>query len=317
MTSPLTQSILEGNIRAAARLMRLLDDGASSARKTMAELFPHTGKAFILGITGNPGSGKSSLVNRLIGRYRAQGLTVGCVAIDPTSPFSGGAILGDRVRMQQHAGDPGVFIRSVATRGHLGGLSRSTPGLVQIMDAMGYDVVIIETVGVGQDEVDIVRFADTSLVVLVPGLGDDIQAEKAGLMEIADVFVLNKSDRPGIERLQREIRAMLSIHRSAASDDVFRPQIIKTSATAGDGVDELIAAIDAHREHLLTLPNQEGRLRRRQSHMIRAIARTELELLFAHRTSSEAFERLVDDVHAGVLDPYSAAARLTRGLTSD
>ena len=315
MTSPLTRSILEGNIRSAARLMRLLDDGSPSARASMAELFPHTGKAFILGITGNPGSGKSSLVNHLISAFRAQNLTVGCVAVDPTSPFSGGAILGDRVRMQQHSSDPGVFIRSVATRGHMGGLSRSTPALVQVMDAMGYDVVIIETVGVGQDEVDIVRFADTSLVVLVPGLGDDVQAEKAGLMEIADIFVLNKADRPGVDRLQREIRAMLSIHRASTTAEVALPRLIKTSATNGQGLPDLMEAIDAHRDYLHSLPDQDQRLRRRQAHLIRAIARTELELLFARHTTSEPFERLLDQVVSGQSDPYAAADTLTTWLT--
>lgn len=307
MTNDLAEEILKGNYRAAARLMRLLDDGSSLAREAMATLFPHTGGAFILGITGNPGSGKSSLVNELIRRLRRKDLRVGCVAVDPTSPFSGGAILGDRVRMQEHSGDPGVFIRSVATRGHLGGLSRSTPGLVQVMDAMGFDVIIIETVGVGQDEIDIVRFADTSLVVLVPGLGDDIQAEKAGLMEIADIFVLNKSDRPGIDRLHREVRSMLSIHRSAGSTREFHPEIIKTSVTRGEGLDELMIAIEAHQLHLESLPDQLSRKRDRQNHLVRAIARTELEFLFSKGTEAPEFQELISQVHQGTLDPYKAA----------
>ena len=315
MSGDLLPRILNGETRAAARLMRLVDDGAPRAREIMSALFPHTGNAYILGVTGNPGSGKSTLVNQLISRFRRQDLTVGCVAVDPTSPFSGGAILGDRVRMQDHATDDGVFIRSVATRGHMGGLSRSTPAMVQVMDAMGFDVVIIETVGVGQDEVEIVQFADTSLVVLVPGLGDDIQADKAGLLEIADIFVLNKADRPGIKRLNREIRAMLNLHRVAdGEDEPYRPVICQTSAIADEGVDELIESIDAHRASLAS-GDPAVRRRKRHSHLVRAIARTELESLFALHTSSEKFQDLIDQVTSGTLDPYGAADELTRWLT--
>lgn len=314
MNIDLVEAILSGNHRAAARLMRLLDDGAPLAQEAMARLFPHTGKAYILGITGNPGSGKSSLVNGMITRFRAQGHSVGCIAIDPTSPFSGGAILGDRVRMQEHANDPDVFIRSVATRGHLGGLSRSTPGLVQIMDAMGFDIVIVETVGVGQAEVDIVRFADTSLVVLVPGLGDDVQAEKAGLMEIADIFVLNKSDRPGLKRLQREVRTMLSIHRAALGEETFRPQIIPTSVTTNEGLNDLMDAIKNHRQYLAELPDQHGRRHQRNAHLLRAITRTEIEHLIESATSSPRFESLVNQIQRAEIDPYHASQELLTAL---
>ena len=310
----LDNRILNGDVRAAARLMRLIDDRAPRARTFLSALQPHTGSAYILGVTGNPGSGKSTLVNQLIHQFRDRDQTVACIAIDPTSPFSGGAILGDRVRMQDHAGDDGVFIRSVATRGHLGGLSRSTPAMVQVMDAMGYDVVIVETVGVGQDEIEIVRLADTSLVVLVPGLGDDIQAEKAGLMEIADVFVLNKSDLPGSDRLKREVQTMLSLYRATDGDDPL-PAIVQTSATGKQGLDELVAAIDDHRLALETNRPTSVRNRNRCAHLIRAIARTELDILFDQKAPSKRFDDLVDDVEKGKIDPYTAAEKLTRWLT--
>ena len=317
MDRNLSQEILDGNTRAAARLMRLIDDRSPTARDELATLCRHTGDAYILGVTGNPGSGKSTLVNQLVGRFRRAGQTVGCIAVDPTSPFSGGAILGDRVRMQEHADDDGVFIRSVATRGHMGGLSRSTPAMVQVLDAMGYDVIIIETVGVGQDEVEIIRLADTSLVVLVPGLGDDIQADKAGLMEIADIFVLNKSDLAGSDRLKREIRTMLSLHRIAdpESGEPSRPPLLSTEATDGDGVDELFDAIADHRTRLDRQHSPQQRLVRRTGHLIRAIARTEIESRFDELSHSPQFGRLVDDVVAGDVDPYSAADELTSWLT--
>ncbi len=305
----LLQAIEKGQIRAAARLMRLIDDRAPSARPILSSLMKQSGQAFILGVTGNPGSGKSTLVNQLIHRFRAMDLSVGCIAIDPTSPFSGGAILGDRVRMQDHAGDPDVFIRSVATRGHLGGLSRSTPAMVQVMDAMGYDIVIVETVGVGQDEVEIVRLADTSLVVLVPGLGDDIQADKAGLMEIADIFVLNKSDLPGSKQLRRQIKTMLSLNRQSDTHG-SSPPIHPTRADQGQGLDDLMDSIEERRA---AIDHGPQRRRRQASHLVRAIARTEWEFLFQERIEATGFSTLVDRVSTGQLDPYSAAEFLLKG----
>jgi GTPase len=216
-TTTLAERVLSGDVRAAARLMRDLDDRLPEAEATLRALFPRTGRAYVVGLTGAPGAGKSTLTDRLIASYRAAGKTVGVVAIDPTSPFSGGAILGDRIRMQDHALDPGVFIRSLATRGHLGGLSRSTSDVVQVLDAMGKDVVIVETVGVGQDEIEVATFAHTVVVVAVPGLGDDVQAIKAGVLEIADVFAVNKADREGADRTVRDLQMMLELRHSVSA----------------------------------------------------------------------------------------------------
>ena len=316
MTSAdLATRILNREPRAAARLMRLVDDGAPAAREVLARLSPHTGNAYILGVTGNPGSGKSTLVNRLIARLRALDQTVGCVAIDPTSPFSGGAILGDRVRMQEHAMDPGVFIRSVATRGNLGGISRSTPAMVQVLDAMGFDWIIVETVGVGQDEVDIVRLADTSVVVLVPGLGDDVQADKAGLMEIADVFALNKSDVAGHARLQREIRAMLALHRQARSDaESWFPQICATQASEGQGVEALVETILKHRQWLEGSAPIDQRRRERAEHLIALIARTELHARLNQAAQTHLIKTLASALVEGQTDPYAAADQVLEAI---
>ena len=207
----LTDGILKGDIRAAARLMRYIDDEVASAREELKNLFPHTGRAHIIGLTGAPGTGKSTLVDTLIQAFRDKGKTVGVIAVDPTSPFTGGAILGDRIRMQRHSLDPDVFIRSLATRGNLGGLSRSTHEIVDVMDAMGKDVILVETVGVGQDEVEIVRLAHTNIVVLIPGMGDEIQAIKAGILEVGDIFVINKSERDGADKTVREMEIMLDM----------------------------------------------------------------------------------------------------------
>jgi len=243
--------------------MRDLDDVRPGAIDVMKRLYPDTGRAWVLGITGNPGAGKSTVVDALIDYYRKAQKRVGVVAVDPSSPFSGGAILGDRIRMQRHATDDGVFIRSLATRGQLGGLSRSTSDVVAVLDAMGFDVVLVETVGVGQDEVDVVRAADTVAVVLVPGQGDDIQAIKAGILEIADVFVVNKAERDGADRAVAELAMMLDL----SAHQAWRPPIVKTSATTGAGVPEAVAALEAHGKHLRGSP--EGARRRE----IRARAR--------------------------------------------
>ena len=239
------ERIVAGDVRVASRLMRDIDDRMPWVLDVLKELYPYTGKAYVVGITGAPGVGKSTLVDVLIERFRTRGNQVGVVVIDPTSPFTGGAILGDRIRMQRHSTDGGVFIRSLATRGSMGGLSRSTSDILRVMDAMGKDIVLLETVGVGQDEVDVVNIAHTSMIVMIPGLGDDIQAIKAGILEIGDIFVINKCEREGAERMEREIMMMLEL--GAQREDGWVPKIVKTEAIKGKGIKELLEAIDAHR----------------------------------------------------------------------
>jgi LAO/AO transport system kinase len=312
----LAERIASGDVRAAARLMRDLDDIRPGAIAVMKHLYPRTGRGFVLGITGNPGAGKSTVVDALISLYRAAGKRVGVVAVDPTSPFSGGAILGDRIRMQRHATDEGVFIRSLATRGHLGGLSRSTGEVVAVLDAMGYDVVIVETVGVGQDEVDVVSQAECAVVVTVPGMGDEIQAIKAGILEIADVLVVNKSDREGADRAVRDLFAMLELR----GHDAAPVEIVRTVATSGKGIDELAHAIDRFRErgiHASDVPNAGGitpRRRRRAQATLRELVVDRLRR--ATDGALAARPELVDEVAARTTDPYTAADELVRAITA-
>lgn len=333
----LTSAVLSGEIRAASRLMRLIDDRDPAATPMLRELFGHTGKAYVIGITGAPGSGKSTLTDRLIAHYRGEGKSVGVIAVDPTSPFTGGAILGDRIRMQGHATDPGVFIRSLATRGNLGGLSRATGDCMRVMDAMGREIIIVETVGVGQDEIDIAQLAHTTCVVLVPGLGDDIQAIKAGILEIADVFVVNKSDLDGSDRVVRELRSMLELrhavkapamdhdahHRMSkagpagtrlkpATPDEWEPPIIKTVAARDQGLAELAAEVTKHRTWLETTGQKQERERQR--------AATQLVSLLRDRLLETGLKRLerekgnLSTVAAQIarleLDPYALAEEL-------
>jgi LAO/AO transport system kinase len=301
--------VLARDVRAAARLMRDLDDERPEAFAALRRLYPHGGRASVIGVTGLPGAGKSTLVDQLVAHHRAAGRTVAVVAIDPTSPFTGGAILGDRIRMQRHAGDPGVFIRSLATRGALGGLSRSTRDVVAVFDAMGFDVVLIETVGVGQDEVDVARTAHTTLVVTAPGLGDGVQAVKAGLLEVADVFVVNKADRPDAERAVAHLNAMLDL----APIHGWRPPVLATVATTGEGIPALAAAIEAHRADLERSGEWARRARLRQ--------RAELVdrvLYLLRRRAEAAMERpldaLLDALERRETDPYSAAEALLGSL---
>jgi len=302
-------------VRAIARAISLIEDDEPAAPALVRELFPSTGRAYLVGVTGPPGAGKSTLVDRISVALRKRGQTVGIIAVDPTSPYSGGAILGDRVRMQAQAGDAGVFIRSMATRGHLGGLSRATHEAAYVLDAAGKDWVVIETVGVGQDEVDIVRTADISIVVLVPGTGDEVQALKAGIMEIADIFVVNKTDREGADRLAAAIEAMLTLGDADAG--AWRPPILRTRATTGLGVAELLEAVDAFRAH--TAAAQHERRRVRHEHRLRELL---ADRFMDHVDRHVLAEGELDDMLAKIadrgLDPYTAASGiLARALGRD
>ena len=309
---PLSERVLAGDPRALARAISVIEDDGPSAASLVRQLFPHTGGAYLVGVTGPPGAGKSTLVDRMVTVARADGETVGVLAVDPTSPFTGGAMLGDRVRMQAHASDPGVFIRSMATRGHLGGLARTTSDAAVVLDAAGKSMVIVETVGVGQDEVDIVRTADISIVVLVPGTGDDVQALKAGIMEIADIFVVNKADRDGADRMVTAIESNLALQAFGAGQ--WRPPIVRTEATSGAGVAELWTAIRAFRAH--TAGTRHRRLAARQEYRLRELlARRFLAHVELHVLVPGEFDALVARIAAREVDPHSAAnAVMARAL---
>lgn len=336
--SSMVERVRAGEVRAAARLMRNLDDGLPGSRAVLRELFARPGHAFVVGLTGPPGAGKSSLTDRLIAYHRKAGRTVGVVAVDPTSPFTGGAILGDRVRMQDHALDPGVFIRSLATRGNLGGLSRATSDVVTVLDSMGKDVILVETVGVGQDEVEIAGLAHSVVVVSIPGMGDEVQAIKAGVLEIADVFAVNKADREGSDRTVRDLQMMLDLRRTTATrggqdhDSVHRmtrtteedphepgwwePPIVKTIATRDVGIAELAEAVESHRLHL----DRTGERKLREV----ARARTTFVTLLRDRLMQGALARLaereghLDELAARIADrsadPYELADELAGRL---
>lgn len=318
MSPPLAQRVLAGDPRAMARAISLIEDESPAAADLICAIFGKTGRAYLVGVTGPPGAGKSTLVDRLIVEFRSLGQRVGVLAVDPTSPFTGGAVLGDRLRMQSHAEDPGVFIRSMATRGHLGGLARATGDAALVLDAAGIDLVLIETVGVGQDEVDVIRTADVSIVTLVPGAGDDVQALKAGIMEIADIFVVNKADRDGADRVAAEIDANLALHTFGPEE--WRPPILKTVATTGKGVGDLASAVGTFRERSSRAsapgPNLAARRRARIEHRLREmVAARFLDHLERTALGPNELASIVDRIAARDLDPYGAVnALLDRAL---
>ncbi len=325
----LVMHTLAGDRRAIARLISLMERGSGEARQALAQLYPHTGQAHTVGVTGAPGTGKSTLVNAMAKVYRQQGLAVGIVAVDPTSPFSGGAILGDRIRMRDLATDPHIFIRSMATRGSLGGLARATVDAARVLDAAGYPVIVVETVGAGQDEVDIARAAHTTVVLQMPASGDDIQAIKAGILEVADIIVVNKSDLPGAENTVAALQVMLDLNSAhaelhhgklvpvegpatagIAALGAWRPPVLQTCAIREDGVKELVAAIDAHWEYQRASGLKEQREREQVAEELRRIVRYTLLQHVLHQIPRQGLEDTVERVVARQEDPYSAADRL-------
>ncbi len=310
----LVESARAGAPRAVARLISLVEDGHPALREVMAALAPHSGNVHVIGITGSPGVGKSTSTNALVGAFRARGKRVGVLAVDPSSPFSGGALLGDRVRMQDHALDPEVYIRSMASRGHLGGLSWTTPQALRVLDAAGCEVILVETVGVGQSEVEIAGLADTTVVLLAPGMGDGIQAAKAGILEIGDVFVVNKADREGADATVRDIRYMISL-ADRTEPGLWRPPVVKTVAAQGQGIDELMAALDKHVAWMERTGTLRERRVRRAGDEIEAIALQQLRARMGDLRHGSGVEQLAADVVDGKTDPYAAADQVVSALT--
>jgi LAO/AO transport system kinase len=302
-----------GDARALARLVSLVENGAPELRTLMKALAPLTGHARVIGLTGAPGVGKSTVTAALVTAYRARDLRVGVLAVDPTSPFSGGALLGDRVRMQDHATDPGVFIRSMASRGHLGGLSRATPQALRVLDAAGFGLVLVETVGVGQAEVEVASLADSTLVLVAPGMGDAIQAAKAGILEVADIFVVNKSDKPGAQEAVRDLRTMLAMARHGEGD--WKPPIVTTTATAGDGIADLTEKLDAHWSWLDATGERDRRRTARARAEVTAIAVAQLRQRVDGLPGDSQLDVLARRVAAGEIDPYAAADELVAAAT--
>jgi len=313
--NPIAEKVVSGDVRAVARLIRDIDDGMPGVRDVLKELYPHTGKAYVVGITGAPGVGKSTLVDQMLSHLRERGQTVGVLAVDPTSPFTGGAILGDRVRMQRHSLDEGVFIRSLATRGHFGGLTQSTRSAIDVLDAMGKDVIIVETVGVGQDEVDVVKSAHSTVIVVVPGMGDDIQAIKAGILETGDIFVINKADREGTDKTLSDLRLMIDMDQKKYEGGRWKPPILKTQAVFDKGVTELVEEIENHRKYLLETSKglqfrkSKPRVREELADMVKQRL---IDVALEKIIESGAFDTAVDAIVAGESDPYNACDNLVQ-----
>jgi LAO/AO transport system kinase len=298
-----------------ARLISLVEDGAPQLRTVMRLLAPATGRATVVGLTGSPGVGKSTTTSALVAALRAAGRRVGVLAVDPSSPFSGGALLGDRVRMQEHALDPGVYIRSMAARGHLGGLSATTPQALRVLDAAGCDVVLVETVGVGQSEVEVAGLADTTVVMLAPGMGDGIQAAKAGILEVGDIFVVNKADRDGASTTARELRHMLSLGERRRPGD-WRPRVLLTVASRGEGIDELGTALADHRAWMSASGELDHRRTRRASSEVQSLALTALSSRLGGLSAGRRLDELAAAVAGGRMDPFTAADELVAGVTA-
>ncbi|KAA6213937.1 methylmalonyl Co-A mutase-associated GTPase MeaB [Streptomyces albofaciens JCM 4342] len=312
----LVEQARQGRPRAVARLISLVEGASPQLREVMAALAPLAGNAYVVGLTGSPGVGKSTSTSALVTAYRRTGKRVGVLAVDPSSPFSGGALLGDRVRMSEHASDPGVYIRSMATRGHLGGLAWAAPQAIRVLDAAGCDVILVETVGVGQSEVDIASQADTTVVLLAPGMGDGIQAAKAGILEIGDVYAVNKADRDGADATARELNHMLGLGEARAPGD-WRPPIVKTVAARAQGTDELVEALEKHRAWSEERGVLAERRRARAAREVETIAVTQLRERIGDLRGDRRLSVLAERIMAGELDPYAAADELIAGLTGE
>lgn len=309
----MAKKVIAGDIRSVARLIRDIDDGMPDVRKTLKELYPFTGKAYVIGITGAPGVGKSTLVDQMVSHLRKNNKTVGVLAVDPTSPFSGGAILGDRVRMQRHSMDEGVFIRSLATRGHFGGLTQSTRSSIDVLDAMGKDYILVETVGVGQDEVDVVRSAHTTVIVVIPGMGDDIQAIKAGILEVGDIFVVNKADREGTDKTLSDLRLMIDMDQKKYAGGKWKPPILKAQAVFDKGVADLLVEIEKHRNYIvdagggLIVRKKKDKVREELAEMVKNRV---IEEVVNQLTETGEFDKAVEAIVDGKIDPYTACDNL-------
>jgi LAO/AO transport system kinase len=307
------KKVVAGDVRTVARLIRDIDDRIPEVRETLKDLYSHTGKAYVIGITGAPGVGKSTLVDQMISHIRKTDKTVGVLAVDPTSPFSGGAILGDRVRMQRHSMDPGVFIRSLATRGHFGGLTQSTRSAIDVLDAMGKDYIIVETVGVGQDEVDVVKTAHTTVIVVIPGMGDDIQALKAGILETGDIFLINKADREGTDKTVSDLRLMIEMDQRKYEGGKWKPPILKIESLFDKGVAEFLEEVEKHRRYLLErtdgleLRKNKSKAKEELGEMVRTRL---IEEVLGKLTETGEFDRAVQAIVEGKTDPYSACDEL-------